>query len=66
VPVVECSKHGAQTVQVRWAECSSRFTLFFERLAVEVLLACSAKKAAELLDISWDAAYGIKQRAVQR
>lgn len=66
VPVVECSEHGAQTVQVSWAEGSSRFTLFFERLAVEVLLACSAKKAAELLDISWDEADGIKQRAVQR
>jgi len=66
VPVVECSEHGAQTVQVPWAEGSSRFTLFFERLAVEVLLACSAKKAAELLAISWDEADGIKQRAVQR
>jgi transposase len=66
VPVVECSEHGAQTVQVPWAEGSSRFTLFFERLAVEVLLACSVKKAAELLAISWDEADGIKQRAVQR
>ncbi len=66
VPVVECSEHGAQTVRVPWAEGTSRFTLFFERLAVEVLLACSAKKAAELLDISWDQADGIKQRAVRR
>lgn len=66
IPVVECSEHGAQTVRVPWAEGKSRFTLFFERLAVEVLLACSAKKAAELLDISWDQADGIKQRAVRR
>jgi transposase len=66
VPVVECQEHGSQTVQVPWAEGKSRFTLFFERLAIEVLLACNANKAAELLDISWDEADGIKQRAVRR
>lgn len=66
VPVVECSEHGSQTVQVPWAEGSSRFTLFFERFAIEVLEACPAARAAELLDISWDQADGIKQRAVRR
>jgi hypothetical protein len=39
-PLVECAEHGAQTVQVPWAEGSSRFTLFFERFAVQVLEAC--------------------------
>jgi hypothetical protein len=29
VPLVECAEHGAQTVQVPWADGSSRFTLFF-------------------------------------
>ena len=66
VPLVECQTHGAQTVQVPWADGSSRFTLFFERLAIEVLLACPAAKAAELLDVTWDQIDGIKQRAVAR
>lgn len=66
VPVVDCPEHGAQTVQVPWAEGSSRFTLFFERFAIAVLQACSAAKAGELLDISWGQADGIKQRAVRR
>lgn len=66
VPVVECAQHGAQTVQVPWAEGSSRFTMFFERFAIQVLEACPAARAAELLGISWDEADGIKQRAVQR
>ena len=66
VPVVECQEHGAQTVKVPWADAKSRFTLFFERLAIEVLLACTAKKAADLLDISWDEVDGIKQRAIRR
>lgn len=66
VPVVECSEHGAQTVQVPWAEGSSRFTLFFERFAIQVLEACATARASELLAISWDEADGIKQRAVRR
>lgn len=66
VPLVECSEHGAQTVQVPWAEGSSRFTLFFERFAVQVLEACPTARAAELLRITWDEADGIKQRAVRR
>jgi len=66
VPVVECSEHGAQTVQVPWAEGSSRFTMYFERFAIQVLEACPAARASELLDISWDEADGIKQRAVRR
>jgi transposase len=66
VPMVECPEHGAQTVQVPWAEGSSRFTMFFEQFAIEVLQACSAARAGKLLDISWDEADGIKQRAVRR
>jgi transposase len=66
VPVVECSEHGAQTVQVPWAEGSSRFTLFFESFAIEVLEACPTARASELLKITWDEADGIKQRAVRR
>jgi transposase len=66
VPVVECPEHGTQTVQVPWAEGSSRFTMLFERFAIEVLLACPVAKASALLDISWDQADGIKQRAVRR
>jgi transposase len=66
VPLVECAEHGAQTVQVPWAEGSSRFTLFFERFAVQVLEACPTARASDLLRISWDEADGIKQRAVRR
>lgn len=66
VPLVECAEHGAQTVQVPWAEGSSRFTLFFERFAIQVLEACPTARASELLQISWDEADGIKQRAVRR
>ncbi len=66
VPVVKCSTPGTQTVAVPWAEPSARCSRLFERLAMDVMQACSIRGACELLRISWDAADGIKQRAVKR
>ena len=66
VPRVQCATHGTQMVQVPWAEPHGRFTLLFERLAIDVLLECSIAGAREILRISWDEADGIKQRAVRR
>jgi len=54
-------------MQVPWAVPQGRFTLLFERFAVDVLLACaSVKQACELLGIGWDAAHEIMRRAVER
>lgn len=66
VPVVRCPEHGTQTVAVPWAEKYARFTRLFERLAIDVMLECSITGACAILGISWDAADGIKQRAVKR
>ena len=66
VPRVNCPDHGTVTVRVPWAEPRGRFTALFERFAIDVMLACSTKQAAELLRISWDESDGIKQRAVVR
>jgi transposase len=54
-------------MKVPWAEPHGRFTLLFERFAVEVLLAsASISQACALLDISWDTAQQIMERAVER
>lgn len=66
IPRVKCEEHGTVMVQVSWAEGSSRFTVLFERLAIDVLLQTSIRGACRLLRINWDQADGIKQRAVQR
>lgn len=65
-PRVWCPKDGSETVQVPWAEGSSRFTLLFERLAIDVMGECSILGACDILGITWDQADGIKQRAVRR
>ena len=66
VPAVRCPTHGSQTVAVPWAEKYSRFTRLFERFAIDVMLECSISGACQILDISWEEADRIKQRAVKR
>ena len=67
IPRVECPKDGVRQVCVPWAEPLSRFTLMMERFAIDVLLqAATVLAATRLLRISWDEAWGIKQRAVAR
>jgi transposase len=66
-PRANCPEHGVKTMQVPWAAPQGRFTVLFERFAVEVLLAsASVSQACELLGISWDTAQEIMRRAVER
>mgnify|MGYP001593934189 FL=1 len=66
IPRVECGQHGVVQVMVPWAEPRSRFTLLFERLAIEVLRQCGVSGATRILRISWDEAWRLMQRAVKR
>jgi transposase len=66
-PRANCPEHGVKTMQVPWAAPQGRFTLLFERFAVEVRLASgSVSQACELLGLSWDTAQEIMRRAVER
>jgi len=66
-PRSNCPEHGIKTMAVPWAAPQGRFTLLFERFAVEVLLAsASVSQACELLGLSWDTAQEIMRRAVER
>lgn len=67
MPRVDCPEHGVMQVRVPWAEARSRFTLLFERLAIDVLQQCATVTGAgRLLRLSWDEAWGIMRRSVQR
>jgi transposase len=67
VPRADCPEHGVKTTQVPWAAPQGRFTLLFERFAIDVLLAsASVSQACGLLGIGWDAAHQIMERAVER
>ncbi len=66
-PRANCPEHGVKTMSVPWAAPQGRFTLLFERFAVEVLLAsATVSQACELLGIGWNTAQEIMRRAVER
>lgn len=66
IPRVACGEHGVVQVLVPWAAPRSRFTLLFERLALDVLRQCDVSGATRILRISWDEAWGLMERAVTR
>ena len=66
IPRVRCDEHGVRQARVPWAEPKSRFTMLFERLAIDVMLNMDLKNAARLLGLSWDEAHHIQARAVAR
>lgn len=67
VPRSDCPEHGVKTVNIPWAGPGSRFTLLFERFAIDVIMASkSIKDAAALLGLSWDQVHNIQNRAVER
>jgi transposase len=65
-PRTNCPEHGVRAVRLPWAEPQSRFTLLFERLAIDGLLAASQTAVADRLGLSWDEVHGIMDRAVKR
>jgi transposase len=65
-PRGNCQSHGPRVVKLPWAEPGSRFTLLFERLAIDWLKAASQKAVGSLLGLSWDEIHGVMERAVAR
>jgi transposase len=66
-PRANCPEHGVKTMTVPWAAPQGRFTLHFERFAIEVLLACANVQAGcALLGIGWETGHAIMKRAVAR
>ncbi len=65
-PRVACPEHGVRQVRLPWAEPHGRFTLLFERFALDVLRQTSIQAARSILRLSWDEAYHLMDRAVAR
>ncbi len=65
-PRVQCPEHGVRQVSLPWAEPMSRFTILFERLAVDVLSACNVERAGQLLHTTWDETWHLMEHAVAR
>lgn len=67
IPRVNCPEHGVRNIQVPWALKNSRFTLLFERFAIDVLQATQTVTGAmSILRTTWDQTWQIVERAVAR
>jgi transposase len=66
VPRVACPEHGVRQVQVPWVLPGARMTLPFERHAIDTLLEADVLGASRLLNLSWDEAWHVMERAVAR
>jgi len=65
-PRVQCATDGVHQVALPWAEPMSRFTVLFERLAIDVLKECDVVGACRILGLSWDEGWHLMERAVAR
>lgn len=65
-PRVECGLHGVKQVKLPWADPRSHFTALFQRFAIDVLKEAGVRGATRILRISWDEAWLIMEKAVQR
>jgi len=66
IPRVWCPDHGVHQVEVPWALPYLRCTTLFECMAIGVLQETDILGAAQILRISWDEAWTLMERAVQR
>jgi transposase len=66
VPRIACLFHGVQRVRLPWTLPGSRFTLGFEKHAIDTLLEADVLGASRLLRLSWDETWGLMTRAVDR
>ncbi len=66
IPRVGCVLHGVRQVVVPWALPHARFSIPFEKWAIDVLRETDVLGATRLLRISWDEAWHLMERAVER
>ena len=63
---VKCAEHGVRQVPAPWAGPGSQFTLRCEGWLIDTLKECDVTGVTRLTGTSWDEAWGIVQRAVER
>ncbi len=65
-PRVKCKDHGVKQIGPTWANPGSHFTLKFESLVINTLKECDVTGTTRLTGTSWDEAWGIMEKAVER
>lgn len=66
LPRVNCSDHGIRQIWPAWANPGSQFTLRFEVRVIDTLKECDVTGTSRLTATSWDEAWKIMCKAVER
>jgi len=66
LPRVNCPSHGIRQIRPAWANPGSQFSLGFEMLLIHTLKECDITGTSRLTATSWDEAWTIMRKAVER
>ena len=66
LPRTKCPTDGVHQIRAPWAEPRSQFTLLYESRLIDVLKECDVTGVTRLEGTSWDATWGVMERAVAR
>jgi len=66
LPRTKCPADGVKQVRAPWAEPRSQFTRLFEMRLIDTLKECDVTGVTRLSGTSWDEAWGVMLRAVNR
>ena len=66
LPRTKCPLDGVKQVRAPWAEPRSQFTRLFEMRLIDTLKECDVTGVTRLTGTSWDEAWGVMMRAVNR
>lgn len=66
VPRIDCSEHGIHTVQVPWADNSSRYTMLFESRVLALAQENTISAVSRQLRLSWSNIDRIIRRGIAR
>ncbi len=65
-PRISCPEHGVIEAIMPWTEKISRFSLRFEKRSIRMLQNLDTFNFTEIMNVSWDQAWNILDRAVKR
>lgn len=66
LPRTKCPEDGVKQIKAPWAGPRSSFTLLFESKLIDTLKECDVTGATRLTDVSWDEAWRVMEKAVER
>jgi transposase len=66
LPRTDCTEHGVRQVPAPWAGKRAQFTLLMECRIIDILKECDVTGCCRLAAISWDTAWAIMSKAVER